>query len=104
MRGVHHNLGVGHIVDRGDGSVDDPELFVNNLNDWSDAVGGAGSGGDEVVLGRIVEVIVAAHHNIEGFLFDGCCDDHFFAPLSKCGWIDSGVRNAPELSTTISTP
>ncbi len=64
MRGIHHHLCIGDIVQGRDQPVDDSQLLLNHLYDRRNAIGRAGSGGDQVVHSGIVQVIITSHHNI----------------------------------------
>ena len=55
---------------RGDHAVFDAEIFVDHLNHGGDAVCGAGCRGEQVVLVRLIEMIIAAHDNVECAFFD----------------------------------
>lgn len=81
--GVDDGLGVGEVVQGGEHAVLDAEGFVDDLDDRCNAVGGAAGVGDDVVDGGVVEVIVAAHDDVEDVIFDGSGDDDFF---------DSGIE------------
>jgi hypothetical protein len=76
VRGVDDHLGVGDVVDRGDDAVADAEALVDHLHHRRQAVGGARRGGEQVVLGRAVQVIVHAHHDVERAPLDRRGDDH----------------------------
>ncbi len=66
MRGVHDDLGVGHVVQGRDRAARDPDPLMDDLDDGRQAVGRAGGGGDQVVTGGLVEVVVDSHHDVEG--------------------------------------
>ena len=57
-------------MERRDGAVLDADPFVDHLDDWCKAVSCAGGGGDDLVLGRVVEIVVDADHNVESSLLD----------------------------------
>ena len=61
---VDNGLGVGQAVDGGQRTVFDTEFLVDHLHHRRQAVGGAGSRGDDAVIGRIENVFVHAHDNI----------------------------------------
>ena len=65
LKGIHHHLGVGDIVEGGDRTVFDPEALVHHLHHRCQAVGGAGGGGDQPVDIWIVEMVVDAEHDVE---------------------------------------
>ncbi|MCY1267403.1 hypothetical protein D9M70_158370 [compost metagenome] len=52
-------------MDGGDRAVADAELLVDHLDHGCQAVGGAGRGGDDAVLGRVEQVLVDAHDDIQ---------------------------------------
>ena len=85
MRSIHDGLGVGEIVKGGNHTVFYTEGFVDDLDYWADAIGGAGSGGDEVVRIGLIEMFIAPNHDIEGAVLDWSCDDDLFDPLIKIG-------------------
>ena len=59
---VHRLLCGGVAVDGGHEAFCDAETFFQqNVNDWSEAVGGAGCVGDDVVISRIILLMVHAH-------------------------------------------
>ncbi len=78
MGGVDHHLGVGGVVDGGDHPVLDADLLVQHLDHRRQAVGGAGGGGNQVVLCRVVEVVVDPHDDVQRPLLDRGGDDHLF--------------------------
>ena len=64
-------------MDRGDLAVPDPQVLVDDLHHGCEAVGGAGGGGDDRMLGRIVEMVVHADHGVQHIgLLHGSRDDH----------------------------
>ncbi len=63
--GVDDHLGVGDVVDRRDRTALDTDLFVEHLHDRREAVGRARRSRDDVIRGRVVEVVVAAHHDVQ---------------------------------------
>jgi len=81
VRGIDDGLGVGEVVHGGDHAVFDAEGFVNDFDGGGDAVGGARGGSDEVMLGRVVEVIIATDDDVERAFFHGSGDDDFFDAL-----------------------
>jgi hypothetical protein len=54
LEAIHHHLGVGDVVEGGDGAVADAEGFVHHLHHRSQAVGGAGGGGEQAMAARVV--------------------------------------------------
>ena len=62
---VHHEVGVGGVVDGGDLAVADAQGLVHHFHHGRQAVGGARSGGHDGVLLRVVEVLVHTHHHVE---------------------------------------
>ena len=80
---VDEGLGSGDVVDGGDASVLDAEVFLDDLHDGGEAVGGAGCVGDDLVLGR-EELMVASEDDIEhaglldGSRYDNTLDATFF--------------------------
>ena len=85
MRSIYDDLGVGEIVKSGNHTVFNPECFVDDLDYWADAIGGAGSGGNEVVFGGPIKMFITPNHDIEGAFLDWSCDDDLFDPLIKIG-------------------
>ena len=84
MRSVDNDLGVGEIVEGGDGAAFDADFFMHHLDSWGDAVGRAGGRCDDAVNERVIELIVATDHYVEGFVvFDWGCDHDLFDSLSK---------------------
>ena len=67
LEGIHHHLGVGHIVQGGDRAVADAEALVHHLHHRRQAVGGAGGGGEQAVTIGVVEVVVDAVDDVECF-------------------------------------
>src|SRR5882762_3539714 len=65
-------------MDGGNHAVPYPDPFVNHVDDWSEAICGAGGGGDEMVLVGIIQMIVHAHDDVQSALLDRRRDDHFF--------------------------
>lgn len=89
VRRIHNGLRVGDVVHRGDRAADDADLLVDDLDHGGQAVGRAAGCSDDVVpgvgerllrfdlglgrcpaakpclLGGIVQVVVAAHHDVE---------------------------------------
>ena len=104
VRRVDDRLRVGHVVDRRDDAVPDADLFMDHLHHRSETIGGAGSGGDDVMMARVVEMVVDAHHDIERALLDRRGDDRLCVRRPRNTAQASGVRNFPEHSSTISTP
>ena len=66
MGRIDDGLGVGQAMDRRDGTMLDTQLLVDDLHHRRQAVGGAGSGGDNMVIGRVKNAVVHAHHNVFG--------------------------------------
>jgi hypothetical protein len=85
MRSIHNDLSVGEIVKGGNHTVFNSEGFVDDLDYWTDAISGAGSGGNEVVFGGPIEMFITPNYNIEGAFLDWSCDDNLFNPLVKIG-------------------
>lgn len=95
VRGVDDGLGVGEVMQGGEHAVLDAECFVDDLDDGCDAVGGATGVGDDVINGGIVEVVVAAHDDVEDVVFDGGGNDDFFDSGIEVGLEGFGVAEFP---------
>ncbi|MCY1540350.1 hypothetical protein D9M68_759840 [compost metagenome] len=54
----------------------DAQFLVDHLDHRCQAVGGAGRGGDDAVLGRIEQVLVDAHDHVQRLLFLHRRTDH----------------------------
>ena len=91
MRGVDDGLGIGEVMQGGEHAVLDAELFVDDLDDGGDAVGGATGVGDDVIYLGIVEVVITAHDDVEDVVFDGGGDDDFFDSSIEIGLEGGGV-------------
>ena len=78
VRQVEQLLIVGVGVDGGHGAAVDAEGFMKNFGDGSEAVGGAGSVGNDVVLGGIVGLVVHAEDEGGVRAVGGRGDDDFF--------------------------
>ena len=76
---IDHGLRVRHIVDSRNRSMTNPNAFMDNLDHGGETIGRAGRGGDDVVDLGIVEVVVDAHHDVQGALLDRRGDDDFGA-------------------------
>ena len=82
VRQIEHLLVVGVRVDRGHERALDRELVMHDLGRRGQAVGGAGSVGNDMVLGRIVLVLVDAQHHGQVFAFGGGRDDDLLGATS----------------------
>ncbi|MNV60622.1 hypothetical protein D3C71_1530920 [compost metagenome] len=92
VRLVENALGVGQVVDGGDRAVADAQVLVNYLDHRGQAIGGAGSGGDDTVLRRVEQVLVDAHHHVQrAFLLHRSADHHAFDALVQVG-LEHGYR------------
>ena len=91
MWSVDDGLGVGEVMQGGEHSVFEAEGFVDHFDDWRDAISGAGGVGDDVIGGGVVELIVAAHNDVEDTFFDGGSDDDFFDAGVEVGLQAFGV-------------
>ena len=81
---VNQGLGIGHIVDGGHAAMLDADLLVHNLDHRRQAIGGAGSGCQQVMFLRPIEIIIHPHHHIQ-CPFNRRGNDDFFHPLIKIG-------------------
>ncbi len=68
LEAIHHHLGVGHVVEGGDGAVADAKALVHHLHHRRQAVGGARGGGEQPVARRIEELVVDAEHHVQRLL------------------------------------
>ncbi len=59
------------------------DLLVHHLHHWGEAVGRARGCGDQVVHRRIVEIVVAAHHDIQRAVLHRGCHHHLAQALVK---------------------
>jgi hypothetical protein len=62
---VDDGLGVGDVVDGGHATVDDTDMFMHHLDHRCQTVGGAGGRAQQMVPGRIVQLIVDPVDDIE---------------------------------------
>ena len=77
MRSIDDHLGVRRIVDRCEDAPLDPDLFVQNLHDRRQRVGGAGRCGEDVVLGGFVDLVIAPDDDVgHPRTRHRCCNDH----------------------------
>eukprot|EP01136_Pigoraptor_vietnamica_P039795 Opistho-1_new@10972 len=65
VRCVHHQVGVGRVVQRGDLAVADADGLVHHLHHGREAVGGAGGGGHDAVARGLVLRVVHTHDDVE---------------------------------------
>ncbi|MNO96419.1 hypothetical protein D3C76_880900 [compost metagenome] len=76
MRLIENTLGIGQVVDRGDRTMANTQVFVDHFDHRSQAIGGAGCGGNNTVLRRIEQVLIDAHDDVQRPLFLHRCTDH----------------------------
>ena len=101
---VHDGLRVGDVVHRRDHAMPDPESFVDHLDHRGEAVGRAGSGGQDVMRAGLVQMVVDAHDDIQRALLDRRRDDYLpDAAFEVAASASRSSRNLPEHSRTIST-
>ena len=73
VRGIHHQVGVGGVVNRRNLTVPNADIFVNDFDHGRKTVGGARGGGHNCVLAWVVQVLVHAHDDIKHIAdFDRC--------------------------------
>ncbi len=74
---IEDALGIGQIVDRGNRTMADPQVFMDHLDHRGEAVGGAGGCGNDPVLRWIEQRVIDPHDDIErpGFLDRRADDD-----------------------------
>ena len=82
---VEDDLVVGVAVDSGHDAVGDAEGVVEDLDDGREAVGGAGSVGDDVVLGCVVLVVVDAEDEGDVLVGGGGGDDDLLDGRAEVG-------------------
>ena len=71
-------------MDCGDRTVSDTEFFVDDFDNWGEAVGGAGRRGDKPVCIRIAKVLVSTIDKVKrAAVFYGCRDIDFFISAAK---------------------
>jgi len=68
LEGIHHHLGVGHIVQGGDRTVANAEALLHHLHHRRQAVGGAGGSGEQAMAEWVVVVLIDAINDIERLL------------------------------------
>src|SRR5438552_7204309 len=78
VREVEEFLVIGVRVDGGHGAAVDAESFLENFGDGGEAIGGAGSVGNDVVRRRIVGLVVHAEDESGVGAIGRGGDDHFF--------------------------
>jgi hypothetical protein len=74
------------------GPADDLEIVMHNLGDRSQTIGGARSIRNDVVLGRIVNLMVHAEHKRDIFILSGRRNDDLLngAPDVLAGFFSVG--------------
>ena len=76
VRCIDDHLGVGDVVDGGQCTAFDADLFVQHFDHRRKTVGGARRCGDDVVGCRVVQIVVASHDDVEdAFRLDRRSDD-----------------------------
>ena len=81
VRRIHHQVGVGGVVQRGDLAVFDTQRLVYHLHHRGQAVGGATGSGDDVVDCRVIQVVVDPHHDVQHAAYlDRSGHDHALGP------------------------
>ena len=65
-------------MDGGHQAALDLEVFMQNLDERREAIGGAGGVGNDVVFLRIVQVVVDPHDDRDVLLLRGCGNQHLF--------------------------
>ena len=55
--GINDRLCVGDVVDRGDAPVHDPQLLMDHLDYWAQAVGGTGCSCDNMILLWVILIL-----------------------------------------------
>src|SRR5216683_1402868 len=83
VRQVEEFLIVGVRVDGGHGAAVDAESFLENFGDGSEAVGGAGSVGNDLVLCRIVGLVIHTEDESRIGAIGGRGDEHFLYGRAK---------------------
>ncbi|MCU1252514.1 MAG: glyceraldehyde-3-phosphate dehydrogenase [Edaphobacter sp.] len=86
MRGVEDDLVVGVAVNGGHDAGGDAEGVVENLDNGSEAVGGAARVGDDVVLGRVVLIFVDAEDDGDVLVARGGGDDDLLDARAEVGF------------------
>ena len=81
---VDDGLGIGDVVDRGHAAMHDADLLVYHLDHRRQAVGGAGGRRDQMVLGRVVQVVIDAVHDVQ-CAFGRCSNNDLLYPLIEIG-------------------
>ena len=85
-RAVDGLLGGGVGVDGGHEAFLEAEAFLEqHMDERRQAVGGAGGVGNDVVLGRIVLVVVHAHHDRDVLVLGRGGDDDLLGAGGRCG-------------------
>lgn len=70
---IDNEIGVGRIVNGRDLTMTDPQRFVDDLDDWGQAVGGTGRCRDDSVPARVVLMMINTQDDIEHVArFDRC--------------------------------
>ncbi|GMT15539.1 hypothetical protein PFISCL1PPCAC_6836, partial [Pristionchus fissidentatus] len=77
-------LGGGRGVHGGHQTLNDAEVVVDDLGEGREAVGRARGVGDDVVVGRVVQLVVDAHH-VHGGISRGSRDDDFLGASLEMG-------------------
>ena len=91
MRAVLQVLVLGVGVDGGHQTLDDADTVVEGLGHGSQAVGGAGCVGDDVVDGRIVLVVIDAHDDGDVLVLGGSRDQDLLGAGVQVGLGLGGV-------------
>ncbi|GMS86854.1 hypothetical protein PENTCL1PPCAC_9029 [Pristionchus entomophagus] len=81
---IHRLLRRGGGVHRGHQTLNDAKVVVDDLGEGREAVGGARSVGDDVVVGRVVQLVVDAHH-VHRRVSRGRGDDHLLGASLEMG-------------------
>ena len=83
---VDDGLRVGHIVDRSDGAMFDPQRLMDDLHHRGEAIGRAACRRDDPVAGRVIDIVIDAIDDIGRIpVFYRGRDNHFFHPRFEIG-------------------
>lgn len=72
VRLIENALCVGQVVDGGDRTVANAQLFVDDFHHWRQTVGGARSSGDDAMFRSIEQLMIDTHDDVQrAFSFTG---------------------------------